>query len=119
VDSGYKIVENIRQSCIFARHDLTADPPFSHMDLISCRNVLIYLGPAIQDRILPTLHYGLKPGGILVLGTAETIGADPIYMRRSTRSGRFSGRKQFHPSWELSFLRAMQFREASPMCTLN
>jgi two-component system CheB/CheR fusion protein len=75
VDSGYKIVENIRQSCIFARHDLTADPPFSHMDLISCRNVLIYLGPAIQERILPTLHYGLKQGGILVLGTAETIGA--------------------------------------------
>lgn len=74
VDSGYRIGEGIRQSCIFARHNLIADPPFSHMDLITCRNVLIYLGSAVQERVLRSLHYGLNPGGILVLGSAETIG---------------------------------------------
>ncbi|MCU1238417.1 MAG: ATPase [Candidatus Solibacter sp.] len=74
VDSGYRIAETIRHTCVFARHDITADPPFSHMDLITCRNVLIYLGSSIQDRILQSLHYGLNTGGTLVLGSAETIG---------------------------------------------
>ncbi|MBI2685902.1 MAG: PAS domain S-box protein [Acidobacteria bacterium] len=74
VDSGYRIAENIRQHCIFARHDLTADPPFSQMDILSCRNVLIYLGSTSQNRILPALHYGLRSGGLLILGSAETIG---------------------------------------------
>ena len=74
IDSGFRIAESIRQNCIFARHDLTADPPFSQMDLVTCRNVLIYLGSDTQSRIVPTLHYCLKPGGLLVLGSAETIG---------------------------------------------
>jgi two-component system CheB/CheR fusion protein len=73
-DSGYRVSQQIRESCVFARHDLTSDPPFSHMDLVSGRNVFIYLSSALQQRVLPALHYSLKPGGLLVLGSAETIG---------------------------------------------
>ena len=71
---GYEISKSVRDLCVFARQDLTRDPPFSQLDLISCRNVLIYLGPVLQDRVLPILHYALKPGGILVLGSSGDRG---------------------------------------------
>ena len=67
----WQISRSIREACLFARHDLTRDTPFSHLDLVSCRNVLIYLDPAVQRRILPLLHYALEPGGALVLGATE------------------------------------------------
>ena len=60
--------------CVFARQDLTRDPPFSHLDLICCRNVLIYMDSALQRKLLSMFHYALKPGGFLVLGHAESIG---------------------------------------------
>ena len=72
--SGWRINKEIRDLCVFAKHDITADTPFSRMDLISCRNVLIYLGPVLQNRVLPTFHFALKPGGFLLLGTSETLG---------------------------------------------
>ena len=74
-DSGYQVHKHIRDSCIFARHDVTKDPPFSKLDLISCRNVLIYLGSGLQDRVVPVFHYALNPNGFLVLGSSETIGS--------------------------------------------
>ncbi len=73
-DHRYRINKSIRDSCIFARQNLTADPPFSHVDLISCRNVLIYMAPELQKRILPTFHYALNVPGFLVLGSSETVG---------------------------------------------
>ncbi|HTB13323.1 MAG TPA: CheR family methyltransferase [Bryobacteraceae bacterium] len=73
-DTGYRIAKQIRESCIFARHDLIKDPPFSQLDVVSCRNVLIYLDSPAQQRILPALHYSLKPEGLLVLGSAESVG---------------------------------------------
>ncbi len=73
-DHLYRIDKSIRDSCIFARQNLTADPPFSHVDLISCRNVLIYLVPALQRHILATFHYALNVPGFLVLGGSETAG---------------------------------------------
>jgi two-component system CheB/CheR fusion protein len=75
IDPGYKIAETVRENCIFARHDITSDPPFSQLDIISCRNVMIYFGSAVQSRVLPNFHYGLKPAGLLVLGSAETVGS--------------------------------------------
>ncbi len=72
---GYQISKNIRDVCVFARQDLTKDPPFSRIDLISCRNLLIYLVPTMQKKIIPTFHYALNPDGVLVLGNSETIGA--------------------------------------------
>jgi two-component system CheB/CheR fusion protein len=74
VDSGFRIKQHVRDWCIFARHDLTSDPPFSQMDLVSCRNVFIYLSAGLQQRVLPSLHYSLKPSGLLILGNAETVG---------------------------------------------
>ncbi|HUK76836.1 MAG TPA: chemotaxis protein CheB [Thermoleophilia bacterium] len=73
VAKGYQVAKAIRERCIFATHDLTGDPPFSHLDLVSCRNLLIYLGPTLQRRVITTLHYALDPGGYLALGTAETV----------------------------------------------
>jgi two-component system CheB/CheR fusion protein len=73
-DHVYRIDKSIRDMCVFARHNVAADPPFSHMDLISCRNVLIYLSTALQKRVLPTFHYALNSVGFLVLGSAESVG---------------------------------------------
>ena len=75
VDGSYRISKTIRDLCVFARHNMLADPPFSQIDLICCRNVLIYLEPELQKKIVPLLHYALKPAGFLALGTSETIGS--------------------------------------------
>ncbi|QIR36760.1 response regulator [Tolypothrix sp. PCC 7910] len=74
VEGGYQISKPVRELCIFARQNLIADPPFSQLDLITCRNVLIYLGSPIQKKLLPIFHYGLRPTGFLMLGTSETVG---------------------------------------------
>ncbi len=74
-DHGYQINKSVRDLCVFARHDLANDPPFSKLDLISCRNVLIYMGTALQKRVLGIFHYALKPGGALMLGKSEAISA--------------------------------------------
>jgi len=69
---SYQISKSIRDMCVFARQDMTSDPPFSRLDLISCRNVLIYIEPPLQKRVLGIFHYALKPGGYLVLGHSES-----------------------------------------------
>jgi two-component system, chemotaxis family, CheB/CheR fusion protein len=75
VNGNYQISRSIRDMCVFARQNLTNDPPFSRLDLISCRNVLIYLGPVLQTKVLRYFHYGLKPNGFLVLGLSESVGS--------------------------------------------
>src|SRR5262249_40926586 len=72
-EHGYRINKRIREICVFSRQDLTRDPPFSKVDLISCRNVLIYLGSELQNKVMPIFHYALKPGGYLVLGSSEIV----------------------------------------------
>ncbi|HKV98771.1 MAG TPA: chemotaxis protein CheB [Vicinamibacterales bacterium] len=71
---GYRVAKAIRELCVFAPQNITSDPPFSQLDLISCRNVLIYLQPNLHERIFALFHYALKPGGILVLGNSESVG---------------------------------------------
>jgi len=73
-DSTYQIHRNVRDICTFARQNITADPPFSRLDLISCRNVLIYLSPELHKRCIPQFHYALTAGGYLILGPAESVG---------------------------------------------
>ncbi len=75
IDGGYRIAKTVRDLCIFARQDLARDPPFAKLDLVVCRNVLIYMSPALQNRLLTVFHYALKPSGYLMLGHAETIGS--------------------------------------------
>src|ERR1700730_14314196 len=74
IDRGYQINKPIRDMCVFARQDVTKDPPFSKMDLISCRNVMIYFESELQHRLIPLFHYALKSDGFLLLGSAESIG---------------------------------------------
>ncbi len=73
-DSAYRIHKQIRDMVVFSEQDVIRDPPFSKLDLISCRNLLIYMGGELQKKIIPLFHYALKPGGLLFLGTAETVG---------------------------------------------
>jgi two-component system CheB/CheR fusion protein len=73
--NGYVVRPELRQTVIFARHNLVADPPFTRMDLVSCRNALIYMQPAAQERAMHRLQYALKPGGTLMLGASESLGA--------------------------------------------
>ena len=73
-DGTYQISRKVRDLCTFARQNITADPPFSRLDLISCRNVLIYLSPQLHRHCIPQFHYALNPGGYLILGPAESVG---------------------------------------------
>jgi two-component system, chemotaxis family, CheB/CheR fusion protein len=75
VDGGYQIDKSIRDMCVFARQNVTSDPPFSRIDMVSCRNLLIYLEPALQRKVIPIFHYALKRSGFLLLGNSETTGA--------------------------------------------
>ncbi|MBD2594540.1 PAS domain-containing protein [Nostoc spongiaeforme FACHB-130] len=74
VESGYQISKPIRELCVFAKQNLISEPPFSNLDLISCRNVLIYFESVLQKQVMPIFHYSLKPTGFLMLGVAESAG---------------------------------------------
>ncbi len=115
-DGGYRVGNNLRELCVFARHNVLADPPFSRMDLISCRNLLIYLEPESQKKLMPRFHYALKPGGFLWLGSSESVGSfgnlftaqdkrrkiyskKPVLTQHAFAPGRLDTREQFaaHP----------------------
>ena len=70
----YCVDKTVRELCTFSRHDVLSDPPFSRMDLVSCRNLLIYLSAQAQRNVMPLFHYALKPDGVLMLGPSETVG---------------------------------------------
>ena len=72
--SAYRVHKSIRDMLIFSEHDVAKDPPFSKVDLVSCRNLLIYMGPDLQKKLISLFHYALLPGGRLFLGTSETVG---------------------------------------------
>jgi len=99
LDGHYQVHKSIREMCVFAYHNLLKDPPFSKIDLVSCRNVLIYFEPVLQKRAMTTFHYALNNGGYLMLGKSETIGnqtdifspylgSEKIYQRKGP-PGRF------------------------------
>lgn len=72
-DGSYVLAKEVRDLCVFSPHSVIRDPPFSRIDLISCRNLLIYFGSDVQTQVIPTFHYALKPGGYLFLGTSENV----------------------------------------------
>ena len=74
-DGHYRVSKTLREMCLFSVHDLTKDPPFSRLDLASCRNLMIYFDTQLQSRVLTTLHYALHPGRLLMLGSSESVGA--------------------------------------------
>ena len=84
-DDDFRVVQEIRDLCIFARQDVTYDPPFSRLDLISCRNLLIYLDDVAQRRTLQSFHFALQPHGVLIIGPAESIGSSELFDRVDKR----------------------------------
>ena len=116
-DGAYRIRRELREIVVFAPHDLLGDPPFSHVDLVVCRNVLIYLQRAAQDDVARIFHYALRPGGTLVLGTSETIDGDGLFRVRDKKAAiyeRRPGRAQDHrvPVFPTSLARLPKRREA-------
>src|SRR5246500_5554090 len=109
VDGKYRITKSIREICVFSKHNVLADPPFARIDLISCRNLLIYLEPVLQQYLMPVLRYALNPNGFLWLGASETIGSyrdlfevkDPkhkIYVKRPGSGFADTGFRLLRPS---------------------
>lgn len=91
--SSYRIHKTIRDRLIFSEQDLIKDPPFSKLDLISCRNLLIYMGAALQKKIIPLFHYALNPTGYLFLGTSETVGDTEALFSTEDRKEKIYRRK--------------------------
>jgi two-component system, chemotaxis family, CheB/CheR fusion protein len=92
-DGRYTVSKTIREMCVFARHDLSRDPPFSRMDLVTCRNVLIYLEPHLQDKVLASFHYALNPHGYLLLGASEAVGTSSTLFDAIDKKQRIYSRK--------------------------
>ncbi len=94
-EGSYQISKAVRELCIFSKHNMSADPPFSRLDLISCRNVLIYMDVPLQRRVLPLLHYALNPTGFLFLGSSENVerAGRPVPPRQTPGAGSSPGRR--------------------------
>src|SRR4029078_10873052 len=78
-DQNYRVSRELRAAVVFSVHDVTADAPFSRLDLLSCRNLLIYLRPEVQQKVLSLFHFALREGGILFLGNSETVSGADLY----------------------------------------
>jgi two-component system, chemotaxis family, CheB/CheR fusion protein len=87
-DHSYRILPELRAAVVFTVQDVLADPPFSRIDMVSCRNLLIYLGPEAQARVISIFHFALREGGILLLGGAEAVGADDAGFKTISKSER-------------------------------
>jgi len=88
-DTGYRVKKNIREMVVFATQNIIKDPPFTKLDLLSCRNLMIYLEPELQNRLIPAFHYALKPGGVLFLSPSESIGNYPELFAPLNRKWKF------------------------------
>jgi two-component system CheB/CheR fusion protein len=93
VEGGYRVSKTIRDMCIFAQHNVLNDPPFSRMDLICCRNLLIYLEPVLQNKIISLFHYALRSSGFLVLGSSEGLSATTGLFAVEDRTHKIFSRK--------------------------
>ncbi|MCW8195146.1 PAS domain-containing protein [Proteobacteria bacterium 005FR1] len=102
-EGGYRIKKEVRDLVLFARHDLTADPPFLKMDLISCRNLFIYFDQVVQERILKIFHYALNLNGLLFLGKSESLGHDKSFFRTVDPHAKVFERTNRLPAAAISF----------------
>ena len=92
--TGYRISKLVREMCLFSVHDLVKDPPFSHLDLISCRNLLIYFSPDLQKQVASRFHYGLIESGVLFLGASEAITAHSTLFKPDDKKRRIFSRRE-------------------------
>jgi two-component system CheB/CheR fusion protein len=102
-ENGYRISKGIRDMCIFAQHNLLHNPPFSQMNLICCRNLLIYIETAEQHRVISLFHYALRPGGFLMLGSSEGVGAGTNLFTVEDRAHKIFSRKSTAVRQPVSF----------------
>jgi two-component system CheB/CheR fusion protein len=101
---GYQVVQAIREMVIFAQQNVIMDPPFTKLDILSCRNLLIYLAPELQKKLLPLFHYSLSPGGILFLGSSESIGSfGNLFEPLDAKSHLFRRRENVLPARAVEF----------------
>ncbi len=110
--AGYQVTKMVRECCIFARHNVMQDPPFPRLDLVSCRNVLIYLNTSVQRQVIPILHYALNNNGFLVLGKSETVGPFSNLFAVVDKTNRIFS-KRFAPGNVALPVRAQQLEEAA------
>ena len=98
-DGTLRVVKELRDACTFSEHSLIKDPPFSSLDLISCRNVLIYLGIDLQKKLVPLFHFALRPGGFLLLGPSEDLAAHgALFTTDRTPSPALPAQRRCHPA---------------------
>ncbi len=120
VEGGFQIAKSLREMCVFARQDLAQDPPFSRLDLISCRNVLIYMGPVLQKKVMGIFHYALKPTGFLMQGKSESISGFADLFTVIDREHKICSKKPGEPgrvfdlSTAASYEKAMRADAAKP-----
>ncbi|HSA97394.1 MAG TPA: CheR family methyltransferase, partial [Acidobacteriota bacterium] len=95
---GYRVRKEIREMIVYAVQDLTKDPPFTKLDILSCRNLLIYFEPELQARLLPLFHYSLKPGGLLFLGSSESIGKYSDQFETADKKWKIFRSKRVYPA---------------------
>ena len=117
-DGHYQIARRVRDMVVFSVQNISRDPPFSKLDLISCRNLLMYLQPAIQKKVLRVLHYALKPGGFLLLGRSESVGDAADLFALADRDNRIYTSKYVNLATPIDFgasARATSTRERPPV----
>ena len=106
-ESGFRIKKEIREMVIFAVQNVVKDPPFTRLDMLSCRNLLIYFEPELQNRLIPTFHYALIPGGVLFLSPSESIGRFTDLFSPVSRKWKFYSARQFVPTARPSMVFAL------------
>jgi two-component system, chemotaxis family, CheB/CheR fusion protein len=117
-EEGYQISKAVRELCVFACQDLTNDPPFSRLDLISCRNVLIYFEPSLQKKVMPIFHYALNPSGFLMLGNAESIGDFCDLFAMANKTSRIYRRKLVPTRLNFSFMTSQSVAQSPPIAAV-
>ena len=105
----YAVSRELRERCVFSSHNVLRDAPFSRIDLVSCRNLLIYMGGKLQDQVIPLFHYALRPGGYLFLGVAETVSKQAeLFTEDDKRHRIYRRRETLAPSLPLQTYTAAQ-----------
>lgn len=113
-DGGYRIAQAVRDICVFAPHNVLSDPPFSHIDLVSCCNLMIYFDTPAQKRALATFHYALNPDGYLQLSKTETIGNSTDLFAHLNKKFKIYSRKKTSRSWMLPPKEARYTEQPAP-----
>jgi len=113
-ETGYRISKSIRDMCIFAQHNVLSDPPFSQMDIICCRNLLIYLEPVLQSKVISLFHYAVRPNGYLVLGGSEGVTTVSNLFNAVDRNNKIFSKKASANRQAVSFSVAHQGERIEP-----